>query len=92
MREDEAKAQAAQQMGGLRLGPKPFGECSEAEQIARLVEEVKGWRNLFTRMQSQLSALEAHAHGPNGQLMIPLHNAQVMGGMVGAASAWDTLR
>ncbi len=73
------------------LGPKPFAECDTTEQIKRLVEEVRGWRNVCHALQMRVNALEGHAHGPTGQLMVPLHHASSGVGQL-AAQAWDTLR
>ena len=75
---------------GNRIGPKPWDECTQAEQIERLKEEARGWRTLYNGMQSRLSALERHQHAPGGGLVIPYDS--LTKGMQGVGSTWDMLR
>lgn len=74
------------------LGPKPWGECSDAEKIERLRQEVEDWRRECGALRDRLDLLDAHQHAPNGVLLIDLVAAYRWHRMQTGVGSINTLR
>lgn len=86
MNDDELMRQAS--IGGLRLGPKPWSECTDAEKIERLKEQLTGWIRVCDTLRSQVETLERHQHDANGELVVKLREERLRG-MQGVAQSWN---
>jgi hypothetical protein len=79
MIEGNAKYQEA--IGGLtanstaRLGPVPWADCSDADKLERLRNELDGWRRECARLRDRIQLLETHRHGEGGALLVSLEQA-----------------
>jgi hypothetical protein len=57
------------------LGPKPWQDCTDAEKIERLRDELDGWRRECARLRSRLTLMEQHQHGATGAVLVDLQQA-----------------
>lgn len=60
---------------GVRLGLKPWAECSADEKIERLREEITGWRRVCAELRERMQLFETHSHGTDGKLLVSLEQA-----------------
>lgn len=76
---------------GLRLGPKPWAECTADEKCDRLREQVEAWRGVCDRLRSRLALLEGHQHGATGAMLVSLDQVD-RNQMSQAQASYNTLR
>lgn len=86
MKDEELMRQAS--LGGLRLGPKPWAECTDAEKIERLKEQMLGWIRVCDQLRSQLDALEGHEHNAKGEIVVSLREQRLRAAQ-GQCSSWN---
>lgn len=86
MNDDELMRQAS--LGGLRLGPKPWGECTDAEKIERLKDQLTAWIRVCDQLRSHIDTLEGHQHGANGEILVGLREQRLRAAQ-GACASWN---
>jgi hypothetical protein len=89
--ENSAALQGFAGQQGLRLGPKPWAECTADEKCDRLREQVEAWRRVCDQLRSRLSLLEGHRHGSAGEMLVLLDQVD-RNQMNQAMSSYNTLR
>lgn len=77
-----------QAMGGQWLGPKPWAECTDAEKIERLKDQVTAWIRVCDQLRSHIDTLENHQHDSKGEIVVSLREQRLRAGQ-GVASAWN---
>ena len=86
---DGIMKQAPQGLSGARLGPKPWDECTDAEKIERLKEQMQGWIRACADLRDRLDALEGHEHNAKGEIVVNLRDHRHRSAMGVAQAAWN---
>ena len=73
------------------LGPKPWKDCTDAEKIERLRDELDGWRRACAQLRDRVDLLEAHQHSADGKLMVDLKQADQIHRMQSSCASINTL-
>lgn len=64
---------------GSPMREKNWDELTDSEKIERMRGIVKGFQSQMNRMEESLYSLRYHQHASNGEIVVPLHQANISG-------------